>query len=506
MNSFISNNAVRKCISEQEAADAKSSNRIIRCRWVLTWKSTPDEGLAEAQQEVREQPEKACLTSDGRRNAKARIVLLGFGHPDLLSEEHKTASPVQAVLTRNLSYQMVMQNGWSSPYSPDFYGSTTAPRNLWENVDKALVEELGAVRTRGDKCFWLWIDPDSPRDALQPLGFMGGHVDDFHRAGNMKSTAWQAIRKRIDQRYRWGTTKMNQYRHAGTDLTMTEDPQHGRCLVVDQPFYIETLQDVDISASRMSQPAAELTASEIAACRASLGAIQWLAVQTQPLVCARCGLLVSELSRKPIISTAQEIQELVEKLRRESTILKFFRIPDVQTWRQMVVIGLGDQAHMNRARGDSTGGMAIFFGGPVLKDGRPGPMTLVHWKSWRLRRVSISTNDAEVQALVETEDVLFRTKLLWAEMHGTGAFDKGRDFLLSAEGEARQLDGILGTDSKGGYDSIMVNVSPFLGLTNMRAAIQADQLKQALPFAGTVLYWLASDWNLSDALTKEKDD
>ena len=253
----------------------------------------------------------------------------------------------------------------------DFYGSTTAPRNLWENVDKALVEELGAVRIRGDKCFWLWIDPDSPRDAPQPLGFMGGHVDDFHRAGNMKSTAWQAIRKRIDQRYRWGTTKMNQYRHAGTDLTMTEDPQHGRCLAVDQSFYIGTLQDVDISASRMSQPAAELTASEIAACRASLGAIQWLAVQTQPLVCARCGLLVSELSRKPIISTAQEIQELVKELRRDSTILKFFRIPDVQTWRQMVVIGLGDQAHMNRARGDSTGGMAIFLGGPVLKSGRP---------------------------------------------------------------------------------------------------------------------------------------
>ena len=120
--------------------------------------------------------------------------------------------------------------------------------------------------------------------------------------------------------------------------------------------------------------------------------------------------------------------------------------------------------------------------------------------------MSISTNDAEVQALVETEDVLFRTKLLWAEMHGAGAFDKGRNFLLSAEAEARQLDGILGTDSKGGYDSIMVNESPLLGLTNMRAAIQAEQLKQALPLAGTVLYWLASDWNLSDALTKKKDD
>ena len=81
VNSFISNNAVRKCLSEQEAADARSSNRIIRCRWVLTWKPTPDESLAEAQQEVREQPEKTCLTSDGRRKAKAIIVLLGLSIP-----------------------------------------------------------------------------------------------------------------------------------------------------------------------------------------------------------------------------------------------------------------------------------------------------------------------------------------------------------------------------------------------------------------------------------------
>lgn len=71
-----------------------------------------------------------------------------------------------------------------------------------------------------------------------------------------------------------------------------------------------------------------------------------------------------------------------------------------------------------------------------------------------------------------------------------------RDHLLSAETEARQLSGIVGTDNNGGYNSIMMNESSLLGLTNitnMKAAIQAKQLNQSLPLTGTVLYWQAND-------------
>ena len=39
-------------------------------------------------------------------------ALLGFKRPDLLTEAYKTASPVQAVLTQNVSYQSVIENGW----------------------------------------------------------------------------------------------------------------------------------------------------------------------------------------------------------------------------------------------------------------------------------------------------------------------------------------------------------------------------------------------------------
>lgn len=39
----------------------------------------------------------------------------------------------------------------------NFYGSTSAPRNLWQNVDGAL-KGLGAIKIKGDPCFWLWLE------------------------------------------------------------------------------------------------------------------------------------------------------------------------------------------------------------------------------------------------------------------------------------------------------------------------------------------------------------
>lgn len=49
---------------------------------------------------------------------------------------------------------------------------------------------------------------------------MAGHVDDFHRAGNENSAAWRHIKQSIDQCYKWGSVKVNAYRHAGTHLVV----------------------------------------------------------------------------------------------------------------------------------------------------------------------------------------------------------------------------------------------------------------------------------------------
>ena len=101
-----------------------------------------------------------------------------------------------------------------------------------------------------------------------------------------------------------------------------------------------------------------MTADEIGACRATWGNLQWLALQTQPQLSARCNLLASEIITKKHMAVARELQQMVGEIRKVSHQLHF-RCPDeVESWRDVVFITFCDQAHANRANLDSTGGLA----------------------------------------------------------------------------------------------------------------------------------------------------
>ena len=112
VTSFIRQQAVRRCVDVEEEREARESGRVMKCRWVLTWKVIPEEERTEALMESRNNKLTTTTTRDGLKKAKARIVLLGYQHPDLLKEGFNSSAPVQSVLTRNVSYMMAVQNGW----------------------------------------------------------------------------------------------------------------------------------------------------------------------------------------------------------------------------------------------------------------------------------------------------------------------------------------------------------------------------------------------------------
>ena len=66
------------------------------------------------------------------------------------------------------------------------------------------------------------------------------------------------------------------------------------------------------------------------------------------------------------------------------------------------------------------------------------------------------------------------------------------------------VNGIVVTDSKGGYDAVEINEGSTLGLSNIRTAVQAYLLKENFRAPNRTLKWIAGNWNLADALTKEE--
>ena len=548
VGSFLKNVAVRKCLDDQEVREAFGTGRIVKARWVLTWKPIPPDERLEAERDVREN-EQTVIRADASKKAKARIVLLGFQHPSLLDPTFKTSVPVISSLGKNLLYMASVIHQWplegldlataflqTMPTEADerlwtfgvpelrdalgvsegscmrilknIYGSTTAPRGLWLSLNKKL-ESLGGVSMQGERCLWAWFsktEKDTTGECPKLLGLMGGHVDDFHRVGDRQSEEWCEICHAIDNAYQWGTVKTGSYRHAGTDVHTIKQKDGRFRIRVDQDSYVESLADVEIPPERLRSNG-KLSPQEVGACRTALGALQWLAIQSQPLLTARCNLLLSEITTCGNMDHAREIQGMIGEIRNKASVLEFFPLPGVQSWRDVVFVSMGDQAHANRERGSSTGGMILLAAGPESKLGVVTKMMLLGWKTWKLKRKAIGSNDAEVQSILEAEDVNFRARLLWAGMHGGHeAFPSvhREDLVDVTERLARLVAGILCTDSRGGYDAVEVNESPLLGLSNLRAALQAYQLRDNLGRVGCELRWLASDYDLADAFTKRK--
>ena len=387
----------------------------------------------------------------------------------------------------------------------NIYGSTTAPRGLWLSLHKRLTE-LGGQPVIGERCLWIWLSKQR-MDGANPkvIGAMGGHVDDFHRIGD-GSPEWLDVKKEIDSAYKWGMAKTGSYRHAGTDVSTILDENKNKKIVVDQSYYIETIMDVEIDADRL-RTEETLTKQDVEACRATLGVIQWAAIQTQPLLCARCNLLLTELLKVGTMSVAREIQTLVSEVRQWSSKLEFRCFPKAKHWSEVVFITMGDSAHANRPKGESTGGIITLIAGPECLTGEVCKMSLLSWRTWKLPRKAISSNDSEVQAVLEGED---QKRMIWSELHGAGgrrdSLPPRQNLVVLMEQQVSRVRGVVCTESRGGFDAVELNESPLLGLSNMRAALQAYQLRDSLNRCKSQLRWLASDYNLSDALTKKRPD
>jgi hypothetical protein len=181
---FLKEEAVRRCKDEAENQEGWRSGRIMKARWVLTWKAAPAEEQAESRAEAQANRGATNLSMDGKRKAEARIVIVGFQHPDLGSSRYKTAAPEMSTMGRMLVYQLIVPNGWDiegldmltaflqtkshqeeeqlwTTGAPELrqalgcsdedllqivknlYGLTTAPRALWEDINRACVSHEG---------------------------------------------------------------------------------------------------------------------------------------------------------------------------------------------------------------------------------------------------------------------------------------------------------------------------------------------------------------------------
>ena len=349
-----------------------------------------------------------------------------------------------------------------SPLDPEYYGST--PRKNWR--------------------------------ALPVFGIVGRLVEDFLMAGDLKDDRWLRTREKIREIYKWGSVNSGKFRFVGIDYTQNADYS----ISCDQAHYAEGLGDLEIPTHRLQHDNNVLTKFEEAACRNKLGELHWLVVSSMPLLSARVGLLLSSVKEGAPMQVARDIQTLLAEAKQTSSEI-FMPNLVVKYWKDVVFCCFPDASLHTRPQGGSIGGYILLVAETGIQQGELVQMAPIVWRSWKLERKAVGTNDGEIQSMHVGEDALFRVRLLWGEIHGTG-LPHTFDFISRVEAASDAIDGILATDSKGGYDAIMKNDSPNLGLANARSAVQVCSLKQSLSESTLSLKWLAADCNRCDALAK----
>ena len=294
VGNVLANEAVR-ALTKSEQAEVDPA-RVMGMRWLLTWKLSPI-----------------------GRKAKARLVILGYQHPDLT--KLATAAPTIARNSRWMLFATVALHGfllecadasgaflqaeptqesnnifaWPTAelavavglpardcYSlavkirKAFYGLTNAPRDWWLDIS-AKLKQQGWRQMTTDKCVWCLYahDPQHRQagpDGWRIVGIIGTFVDDFLIGGDRRAKLYQVAREDITELYKLGRSTSGEFTFAGTRVIQRMD----MVIEVDMAHYVETLvEPMPLSRERAQNTKEPATAEELSLLRGVCGTLQW---------------------------------------------------------------------------------------------------------------------------------------------------------------------------------------------------------------------------------------
>ena len=497
----------------QEAAVSKAeefvpAERLMRMRWVLTWKPLED--------------------GSGESKAKARIVVLGYQDPE--ADTLPTSSPTLTRRTRQLVLQMMAHRRWTCfkadaktaflqgkptqsqrrVYSlpvPELaaalgisqheavridkacYGLINAPREWYLDVDKTL-QSLGFERLFTEPC--CWILKDYSQEGSPVIGIICSHVDDFLLGGDETSKLWNDTVEGIRQAYKWGPWEDSDFTHCGCRIRQLRDYS----FLIDQEEYCNQIDVIELSKERAKAETDCITSTERSQLRGVLGALQWKVSQTGPQHAVQLSLLQSQVE-KGTVKTLLEANKLVREVRTDKD--QVLMIHSFTRDEDLIAVTWTDGALANRPDFGSTGGFLVGMTTRRLVDGEEDSVSTIAWRSARLPRIARSSLSCEVQSCAEGDQELWFVRLQWAEMNGA-VIDR-RNFAATVQ----RTPGMIVIDARACYDAIhkgLACAGSALGLKEKNSAAELMALMENIESSATLVRWVHSNAQLADGLTK----
>ncbi|OSX73858.1 hypothetical protein BU14_0323s0002 [Porphyra umbilicalis] len=469
--------------------------RVLSTRWVLTLKAASLPGLLprlKARLCVRgfQDPDKHLIDSASPTVARStvRLVLALFATMDWVphSVDVSTAFLQGLPLDRPRPVyvrpppEALAPDGVVWRLAKCAYGLTDAPRMWYERV-RALMRALGASRSAADLGLFILV-----ADGAVILA-VAVHVDNFLYGGTVAGVA--LFERELRAAFSVGPVSTGSFVFTGLSIThFARTGRRAARLWVDQTAYLDSIDDIPVSATRRAAPSAAVTAAELTAYRRATGALLWAAGQTLPHLACGSAVLARHF-RHALVSDLVRANLTIAAARRARGLGLRFR--PVRGARCLYLYT--DSSAVSLRSSAAQTGWAVFLGStggataPAAPSGLPTGVVgdLVSWGSHRQRRVTHSSFAAEAFGLLQG-------------LHAAlGVSDVVRLLFSGPGGASVPVHAFI--DSRSLYDAL--TSSARTGSKEVRAAVSDLQDHYRLGSLSSVS-WLPGSHQLADSLTK----
>ena len=243
----------------------------------------------------------------------------------------------------------------------------------------------------------------------QPDGLMVSHVDDLAFAG--QEVFHKNFIEKLKDIFPVGLTEsgLEGFKYAGVVVRQNQNLE----IRIDQKDYIGSVTEVKID--RGLEGAKVLGFKQQAGYRSLLGAIQWIASRSRPDVAYRASRMASYSGK----ATAQNMRDLNKVARNvfgsNNMTIKFRRFNENANLR-LLLISDGNLAREKDEK--SQGGFWILLAEDKDSNVEEIKVSILSWRSWKLKRIAVSSLCAETQALHVAIDAVLGVQELIKMMHG----------------------------------------------------------------------------------------
>ena len=544
MESLLANKAIR-VLSLKESEDFRKNHPdyVLESRFVDRYKpvaiSPADIEKAKKAAVDNEELEPLEMTED-RSQPKSRWCVVGWADPHVHQIERSAPTPssaaVNTVLQVNASRRWTtyvkdvktafLQSRPTSRKTPlacnqprdeclpgldpkqlillltEIYGLVSGP-SWWRSSFLQRTGKLGYRICPYEPCVLVLpaLEPQQPTQGLLVV-----EVDDVIEGGDERH---RKLMNTLESEITFGKVinlQQSETSYAGKSIKQLEDFS----FVMHMDEYIYTRMSPISMARKVLKkdaPNVKLDENEKSQLRGVLATLTWVGREARPDAAAASSILASTFP-EPTVEVIHMANDMVRQLKQHPVKFRIHSIPEDRV-RNLLI---SDAAFDTSGREKSQHGYLLGFTNNELNLGKVAPVSLMLWRSRRLRRKAASSMLCEALSLSAATGCLEKQDALWDALRLSSYEPRqrqrqeaevlelqGRSTVISHESELfRDPRSVVVIDAKALYDSLLNDQAGECERSNLEVAV----IKESLQVCRSRVRWVPHNFNPADSLTK----